>query len=254
MHRTKTAAEEAADRRAAEAVPRTRTVAEEEADRKSAEAVPRTKTAVVEEADRKAAEAVPVLRTRTVVVEEADRRAVPVLRTKTAVVEGAAEAVLQTKTTLEPEADVLLLTCFRRSKTPHFQVKVGRHTSSPFYLHAYLSLLYFNFKNNSMIHLVKDTMSRVENNLIWVKSVRDAAFAWWLNAIALIVVVGSFGFFLYSSYGTAVPDELKSIPFEPRTWNNAVRNVPLTEYGQLPKTETGHGLQGLPYRSSAVPF
>ena len=105
-----------------------------------------------------------------------------------------------------------------------------------------------------MIHLVKDTVSRVENNLIWVKSVRDSMFAWWWNVIALIVVVGSFAFFLYSTYGTAVPDELKSIPFEPRIWNNAVRNVPLTEYGQLPKTETGHGLQGLPYRSSAVPF
>ena len=121
-------------------------------------------------------------------------------------------------------------------------------------VYAYLSLLYFNFKINSMIHLVKDTVSRVENNLLWVKAVRDSVFAWWWNVIALVIVVGSFVFFLYSSYGTAVPDELKHSPFEPRLWNNAVRNVPLTEYGQLPKTETGHGLQGLPYRSSAVPF
>jgi hypothetical protein len=95
-----------------------------------------------------------------------------------------------------------------------------------------------------MQHLVDGTLSRIENNLIWVKSVRDAVFAWWMNAIVLLVVVGSFGFFLYSSYGTAVPDELKSIPFQPRLWNNAVRNVPLTEYGQLPQTETGDGVQG----------
>jgi hypothetical protein len=102
-----------------------------------------------------------------------------------------------------------------------------------------------------MIHLVKDTVSRVENNLIWVKSVRDSMFAWWWNVIALIVVVGSFAFFLYSTYGTAVPDELKSIPFEPRIWNNAVRNVPLTEYGQLPQTETGDGIQGFGARGGA---
>ena len=95
-----------------------------------------------------------------------------------------------------------------------------------------------------MQHLVAATMSRVENNLLWVKSVRDAVFAWWMNAIVLVVVVGSFGYFLYSSYGTAVPEEMQRIPFEPRLWNNAVRNVPLTEYGQLPKTETGDGIQG----------
>jgi len=95
-----------------------------------------------------------------------------------------------------------------------------------------------------MRHLVEGTMSRIENNLIWVKSMRDAVFAWWMNVIILVIVVGSFGYFLYSSYGTAVPDELQSIPFEPRMWNNAVRNVPITEYGQLPKTETGDGISG----------
>jgi hypothetical protein len=105
-----------------------------------------------------------------------------------------------------------------------------------------------------MLHLVQDTVSRVENNLIWVKTVRDAVFAWWMNAIVLVVVLGSFGYFMYSSYGTAVPDELKSIPFEPRLWNNAVRNVPTNEYGQLPKTETGDGVSGFTSRGGASAF
>ncbi len=95
-----------------------------------------------------------------------------------------------------------------------------------------------------MLHLVEDASSTIENNLIWVKSIRDNIVSWWFNLVILVIVVGSFVFFLYASYGTAVPDELKSIPFEPRTWNNAVRNVPITEYGQIPQVETGPGIQG----------
>lgn len=105
-----------------------------------------------------------------------------------------------------------------------------------------------------MLHLVQDSVTRIEDNLLWVKRVRDSLFAWWFNAILLIVVVGSFGFFLYSSYGTATPEELVKIPFEPRTWNNAVRNVPTTEYGQLPQTETSSGIQGFTHRTSAIAF
>ena len=105
-----------------------------------------------------------------------------------------------------------------------------------------------------MLHLVQDSVSRIEDNLLWVKHVRDKLASWWFNAIVLVTVVGSFGFFLYSSYGTAVPDELAKIPFEPRTWNNAVRNVPTTEYGQLPKTETPGGIQGFTHRTSAIAF
>ena len=105
-----------------------------------------------------------------------------------------------------------------------------------------------------MLHLVQDSISRIEDNLIWVKHLRDKLVAWWFNAIVLVAVVGSFGFFLYSSYGTAVPDELVKIPFEPRTWNNAVRNVPTSEYGQLPKTETPGGIQGFTHRTSAIAF
>jgi len=102
-----------------------------------------------------------------------------------------------------------------------------------------------------MFHLVKDTASQMENNLIWVKSVRDSAFSVWFNIILLIVVVGSFAYFLYASHGTATPPELQKVKFEPRMWNNAVRNVPIVEYGQIPQIETGDGVQGHSRRTGA---
>jgi len=102
-----------------------------------------------------------------------------------------------------------------------------------------------------MFHLVKDTASQMENNLIWVKSVRDSAFSVWFNIILLVVVVGSFTYFLYASYGTATPPELQKVKFEPNTWNNAVRNVPIVEYGQIPQIETRDGVQGHSRRTGA---
>jgi hypothetical protein len=105
-----------------------------------------------------------------------------------------------------------------------------------------------------MFHLVKDTTAQIENNLIWVKNVRDSIFSWWFNVILLVVVIGSFSYFLYASYGTGTPPELQKIPFEPRTWNNAVRNVPLTQYGQTPQIETGDSIQGFTNRTSAQAF
>ena len=105
-----------------------------------------------------------------------------------------------------------------------------------------------------MSHLVQESISRIENNLLWVKSIRDSIFAWWFNIILLIIVLGSFAYFLYASYGTAIPEELQKIPFEPRTWNNAVRNVPTSNYGQLPQIETGVGVQGRIGRSGASDF
>jgi hypothetical protein len=105
-----------------------------------------------------------------------------------------------------------------------------------------------------MFHLVKDTTSQIEDNLIWVRSVRDSIFAWWFNIILLVLVVGSFAFFLYSSYGKGTPPELQKIKFEPRTWNNAVRNVPVREYGQTPQIETGDSIQGFSHRTRATAF
>ena len=105
-----------------------------------------------------------------------------------------------------------------------------------------------------MFHLIEDNVSKIENNLIWVRNVRDALFAWWFNVILLVAVVGGFAFFLYSSYGTGVPEELKKIQFEPRTWNNAVRNVPLTQYGQTPQIEIRNDVQGFSSRTGASAF
>jgi len=105
-----------------------------------------------------------------------------------------------------------------------------------------------------MFHLVKDAASGIENNLLWVKSVRDSIFSWWFNVLLLVGVVGSFAFFMYMSYGTATPSELQKVPFEPRLWNNAVRNVPVTDYGQPPQIETGDPIQGFTYRTSATAF
>ena len=105
-----------------------------------------------------------------------------------------------------------------------------------------------------MFHLVKDTTGQIENNLLWVKSVRDSIFSWWFNITLLVVVLGSFAYFLYMSYGTGTPPELQKIAFEPRTWNNAVRNVPTTQYGQIPQTEAGDGVQGFSSRTRATNF
>ena len=105
-----------------------------------------------------------------------------------------------------------------------------------------------------MFHLVKDNVESIENNLLWVKSVRDSIFSWWFNVILLVVVLGSFGYFLFASYGTATPDELKKVPFEPNLWNNAVRNVPITDYGQTPQIEARDPVQGFAYRTSAPDF
>jgi len=105
-----------------------------------------------------------------------------------------------------------------------------------------------------MSHLVEESMSGIENNLLWVKSVRDSIFAWWFNVILLLVVVGSFAYFLYASHGTGVPEEFQKIEFEPRLWNNAVRNVPTSDYGQLPQIETGSGLPGFTRRTSTAAF
>lgn len=102
-----------------------------------------------------------------------------------------------------------------------------------------------------MFHLVKDTTSQIENNLIFVKSVKDSIFAWWFNIVILVVVFGSFGYFLYASHGTATPPELQKVEFNPNTWHNAVRNVPIREYGQIPQIETGDGVQGFSNRTRA---
>jgi hypothetical protein len=107
---------------------------------------------------------------------------------------------------------------------------------------------------SKMFHLVEDTASQIENNLLWVKSVRDSIFSWWFNVILLLSVIGSFIYFLLANYGTATPPELQKINFEPNVWHNAVRNVPITEYGQTPRIETEDVVQGASRRTGAASF
>ena len=76
----------------------------------------------------------------------------------------------------------------------------------------------------------------------------------WFNVIALVVVLGGFGCFLYARHGTIPSKELNTIPFQANPWMNGVRNVPTTEYGQLPQIEAGGGLSGPTYRTSAATF
>ena len=84
--------------------------------------------------------------------------------------------------------------------------------------------------------------------------ISDSWFSMIFNGVALIIVVGSFIYFLYSSYGT-ISEENKAIEYKPVPWLNAVRNVPGDQqYGQIPETEIGSGIQGIAYRSSASTF
>lgn len=105
-----------------------------------------------------------------------------------------------------------------------------------------------------MFHLVKDSAETIENNLLWVKSVRDSIFSWWFNVCILVFVVGIFGYFLYSNFMSYKPEEIQNIPFEPRTWNNAVRNVPIYYGEQIDSIENGDSLPGFEYRGSTATF
>lgn len=104
-----------------------------------------------------------------------------------------------------------------------------------------------------MFHLVGDNAG-IENNLIWVRNVRDSMMSWWFNVMILVVILGGFGFFLWVGYGTSTPPELQKIEFKPIPWQNAVRNVPTTDYGQTPAIETGDGIPGYADRTSATAF
>jgi hypothetical protein len=105
-----------------------------------------------------------------------------------------------------------------------------------------------------MFHLVKDNVSGIENNLIWAKSFRDSIFSWWFNVTIFVIVIGLSMLGLVISYGSEKPPEIKQIPFKPNMWHNAVKNVPLTNYGQTPQVEAGDGIQGFARRNRATDF
>ena len=104
-----------------------------------------------------------------------------------------------------------------------------------------------------MFHLVEDTFSRIEGNLIESGRVRDSWYSMIFNIVALIVVVGGFCYFLYWNHGAQ--KEKDNVEFKPQPWLNAVRNVPGDQdYGQLPQTEIRGGISGIANRASAATF
>jgi hypothetical protein len=107
-----------------------------------------------------------------------------------------------------------------------------------------------------MFHLVDESLSsRIENNLIRARQIKDSWFSMGFNIIAFVVVVGGFFFFLYYNFNDKPPPAPQHIEFKPLPWMNAVRNVPGDQqYGQLPETEIRGGIQGSAYRSSASTF
>jgi len=105
-----------------------------------------------------------------------------------------------------------------------------------------------------MFHLVQDNVPVIENNLIWAKSFRDSIFSWWFNVFVFSIVIGMSAVGLYISYGKPAEKKPDNIPFKPNTWHNAVKNVPVTNYGQTPQVEAGDGIQGFARRNRATDF
>jgi hypothetical protein len=109
-----------------------------------------------------------------------------------------------------------------------------------------------SYIEQEMFHLVEDTYSRVEGNLIKSGQIRDSWYSMIFNIVVLVVVLGFFVLFLYSNHG--VEKEKENIEFKPQPWLNAVRNVPGTDYGQVPQTEIRGGISGIVHRGSEATF
>lgn len=105
-----------------------------------------------------------------------------------------------------------------------------------------------------MFHLIQDNVSKIENNLLGAKHFAQTIFSQWFNIIIFVLVIGSFGYFLWSKKDSEPKEELKKIQFEPRTWNNAVKNVPIIDYGQTPQIEVRDGIQGHSFKGSQATF
>ena len=96
-----------------------------------------------------------------------------------------------------------------------------------------------------MNHLIRsEDLNRIENQLLLRRDQLVQATAWTFNLVLLVVVLGTFVFFLYTQYNSTAQQEQeqKRIPFTPVTWYSATRNVRNEEYGQTTSTEAGYGL------------
>ena len=110
--------------------------------------------------------------------------------------------------------------------------------------------------NHIMDHLISDISERIQNNLYTIQTNTNSIMNFWINLGFLILVLGAFIYFLYSSYNPkwAEKSENKNIPFTPVVWGNAVKNVPTLDYGQIPATEVGNTVSGYADRTSSAAF
>lgn len=85
-----------------------------------------------------------------------------------------------------------------------------------------------------MNHLINSfDIGRIENNLLQRRDDIAHATSWMFNSVLLVLVIGSFGYFLYIQYDThKETSQYERIPFTPQVWHSAVRNLRTEEYGQ----------------------
>ena len=77
-----------------------------------------------------------------------------------------------------------------------------------------------------MFRLTDEPMlERIEGALLRAKQLQTQTTSWWWNVLALLFIVGSMGFFLYTRATRPAVMEEKKIPFEPQVWYSAARNV-----------------------------
>ena len=82
----------------------------------------------------------------------------------------------------------------------------------------------------TIMHLVDDgTLMRVQNNLIQSKNIQNLHGSWWFNLLVLGILITVFVYFLMNQYASTkyvIEAEATKIdiPFQPNTFNNAVRN------------------------------
>ena len=99
-----------------------------------------------------------------------------------------------------------------------------------------------------MNHLINRLdLNRIENSLLQRRDELVQQTSFFFNIVLLVLVLGSFAFFLKVQYETTAEhvDEEKRIPFEPQVWYSATRNVRSDEYGsqlQPFEVETRYGL------------
>ena len=99
-----------------------------------------------------------------------------------------------------------------------------------------------------MNHLINSLdLNRIENSLLQRRDELVQQTSFFFNIVLLVLVLGSFAFFLKVQYETTAEhvEEEKRIPFEPQVWYSATRNVRSDEYGsqlQPFEVETRYGL------------